>query len=81
MECHWHFVSRGVCPRCRGEGDVDEIVKPVVGTVPHCRRCGGTGSVVVEPVDCPDCGGERLLAGPVACARCDSTGLIAPRRR
>ncbi|MCL4313401.1 MAG: molecular chaperone DnaJ [Actinobacteria bacterium] len=47
------------CPDCRGSGEIRQVRQSFLGqmvTATACRRCKGTGEVVMSP--CPECHGE-----------------------
>jgi molecular chaperone DnaJ len=52
-------TGRSTCPDCRGAGQVRQVQRSLLGqfvSVAPCRRCRGTGEVVIEA--CPTCNGE-----------------------
>lgn len=54
--------SPSTCTDCQGAGQVRAVQRSLLGqfvTVMPCRRCGGTGRVVLDP--CPNCRGDGRM--------------------
>ncbi len=52
-------ASSSLCPDCSGTGEVRTVRNTVLGRIVSaaaCRRCNGSGQVILEP--CPTCKGE-----------------------